>query len=200
MSQEPEDDTPAPKKKKGGKNKLLIPLVAVVVAAIAGGAGWYFAGRHKDADTPPAEAKAEPATPPVFVKLEVFTVNLRNTGGENHFLQTDITLKVKGPEVEAALKEQSPSVRNAILLLLSSKTMEDVSTVEGKQQLADQVIAAVNPLMPGGKPPAGAAPPAAPAAAPAAAPPAPPAPAAPAAPVPHDGPVQEVLFTTFIIQ
>jgi flagellar FliL protein len=129
----------APEAKKK-KPLLLIAIVLVVLLAAGGGAGWYFLGNK-----PPAaagkDAKAAPpkeaAKPPVFVTLEPFTVNL--AGGE-HYLQLGVVLQVADEETAEAVKTHLPQVRNALLLLLSSKTPADLESIEGKQKLAGEIL------------------------------------------------------------
>ena len=140
-------DAAAPKSKK----KLLVIIVAaVVLLGGAGGAAAWFLG-HKDKD-PAAkkEVKAEPAKPPVFMNLEPFTVNLNPEDGEQ-YLQTAITLKVASGEVSEALSVHLPEVRSRILLLLSSKKASELTTIAGKNKLADEVLEVVKrPFSPKG--------------------------------------------------
>lgn len=136
----------APKK---GKGKLLIIIVAaVVLLAGGGGAAWYFLHAKKASNDGHEEAKheAEPAKPPVFVKLETFTVNLA-TEGEDHMLQTDIELKVADAKVTDTIKAHMPEIRNDMLLLLSSKTASTLATAEGKQKLSSEVKGQINKVL-----------------------------------------------------
>ena len=54
------------------------------------------------------------------MKLESFTVNLADEGGER-LAQVAIVLELGGKESEAALAKNLPLVRNNMLLLLSSQ-------------------------------------------------------------------------------
>lgn len=133
----------APRKSKG---KLLIIIVAaVVLLAGGGGAAWYFMHAKKAAHDGQEEARheTEPAKPPVFVKLESFTVNLA-TEGEEHMLQTDIELKVADAKATETVKAHMPEIRNALLLLLSSKTARALATAEGKQKLSGEIKVQIN--------------------------------------------------------
>ncbi|HUO44422.1 MAG TPA: flagellar basal body-associated FliL family protein [Burkholderiales bacterium] len=206
-------DAPAAAPRKGGK-KLLVSILALVIVAGGGAAAWYVL---KSRETTKPEVKAQPVVP-VYAALDTFTVNLLSDDGQNHHLQTNITLELGSPEVEQDLKQREPAIRNAILLLLSSKTSAELLTTDGKKKLADEVLATVNTTLsssqpgPVAAPPAVAAPATPPVAAlPAAAPEAtPPQTAAPPATAPRSsattaggvnapGPVRGVLFTAFII-
>jgi len=133
----------APKK---GKGKLLIIIIAaVVLLGGGGGAAWYFMSAKKAGDVKQVKHE-EPAKPPVFVKLDAFTVNL-TADGEEHYLQVDIQLKVAEPKVSDKIKEHMPEIRNSVLLLLSSKTASALSSMEGKQKLSSEIKEQVNKVL-----------------------------------------------------
>ncbi len=138
-------ETVAPKK---SKKKLLLVLIVVLVLLGAGGGGaWYwFMVRDTSAAAP------KKPVPPVFISLEPFTVNLQPESGE-HYLQIAITLQVTDKEEVDLIKLYTPQVRNRILLLLSSKKASEITSVEGKKKLAEEIAAAVNqPFIQDGKP------------------------------------------------
>jgi len=200
---------------KPKRRKLIIiaALASTLVLAAAGGAAWYLARPKNPAEAtaapaPAAKPKGEKAKPAIFVALETFTVNLQPESGDR-YLQTTLSLKVADPAAEQAIKQQMPEIRSRLLLVLSSKRASELTSIEGKQALANQIAAQINHVLnPGAAPPPplkSPEPAAAPAqkAAEAGAPTADKAPEA-AAPVPpepaSDGPVLSVLFTNFIIQ
>jgi flagellar FliL protein len=121
---------------------LLIGLVAVVVLAVGGGGAWFFLSHKKAADGHVAEAKPAHRDPPLFFTLEPFVVNL--TGDETRYLQVGIDLKVSDNSVTDQIKSHLPEIRNGVLLLLSSKKPDDVATLEGKNQLREEIRDAVN--------------------------------------------------------
>jgi len=136
-----------------GKGKLFIMIgAAALVLALGAGAGWYF--MHKGADD---SAAAEPAkkehtsskkakksdAKPEYIAVEPFTVNLQPEHGDQ-YLQVAFTLQVNSPEQVELIKANMAKVRSRVLLLLSGKKASEISTVEGKQQLAGEILAAVN--------------------------------------------------------
>ncbi len=133
----------APAKKK----KLLIIVVALLVVVLAAGGGAFLllSGKpatEQQADEEEAEAHAEEeAKPPVYEKLETFTVNLAD---QESYLQAEISLKVADPKVQEKLKQRMPEVRDALLRLLSSKTAEELMSADGKTALAEEVRKEVN--------------------------------------------------------
>jgi flagellar FliL protein len=132
------EETAPPKK---GRGKLFkIAGAVLLLAAVGGGTASYFMGQNGHEAT---GEKAVSAKPPVFIPIEQFTVNLNPEEGEK-FLQTAFTLKVTDDAVIDAIKLQLPDVRNRILLLLSSKKSSDISNVEGKQKLAEEIMVVTN--------------------------------------------------------
>jgi len=176
-------DTTAPPSRKKRSGKWFLLALALAIVAGSGGAAWYLLKAGTAHETKP-EVKAEPVKP-TYAALETFTVNLLSDDGQSHHLQTNITLDINNPAVEEELKQHDPAVRNAILMLLSSKTNTELLTTEGKKKLADEVLATVNATL---SPPV-----ANPAAANQGAGAAKPGGANP------PGPVRSVLFTAFII-
>ena len=122
-------DGKAPKKKR----RWPLILVALFVLAGAGGGGaWFMLGQG------PAKHKAEPEKPPVFVNLDSFTVNLQPQGS-GQFAQVGLALKMTDTHAVDGVKLHMPEIRNRILLLLSTKTAQDLYTVTGKEQLVREI-------------------------------------------------------------
>ena len=135
----------------GGKSKLLIIVGALVlVLGIGGGAAWYFMHGSGDAETASEAApkkdhgkkKKKESAPPVYVAIEPFTVNLQPENGDQ-YLQVAFTLQADGAEQEELIKTNMAKVRSRVLLLLSGKKASEINTVEGKQQLAGEILAVV---------------------------------------------------------
>lgn len=76
-----------------------------------------------------------------YAKLDPITVNLH---GLAQFLQVQITLKVASPEVGETIKEYMPVIRHEMILLLSSKEADQISSFEGKKKLFAETRHAIN--------------------------------------------------------
>lgn len=134
------------------KKIILIVLAVLLIAGLAAGGAWYYMHQkagHKDK----VEAKhEEPAQQPVFLTLETFTVNLQPDPDEK-FLQLDLSIQLKNAEAAEVLKVQMPAVRNRLLMLLTSKKASQISIIEGKTELSDQIADEMRkPFVAGGKP------------------------------------------------
>jgi len=142
-----------PPKKKG---KMLIIILAVVgVLVIGGGVGAYLllskpadekSAKHGDdaAAAEDEEGHGDEKHPPIYVKLEAFTVNLAD---QESYLQTEIQLMVADAKVGEKMNARLPEVRDALIRLLSSKTGEELSQQEGKDELALEIQKQVNEVL-----------------------------------------------------
>jgi flagellar FliL protein len=134
----------------GGKNKLFMMIgAAVLVLGLGGGAGWYFlhgggaeAAEPAKKDQGGSKKKKKDEHPPEYLAIESFTVNLQPENGDQ-YLRVAFTLQVDGPEQVELIKANMAKVRSRVLLLLSGKKASEINTVEGKQQLAGEILAAV---------------------------------------------------------
>ena len=133
------DAVPAPKK---GKKLMIVIIAALLVLAVGGGAGVYFIMARKNADTSHAETKepVEKKGPSVFAPLEPFTVNLADPS-RSHYLQIGLTFEVSGTDIADAIKAQMPLLRSRVLLILTSKSSEELATPQGKGKLAAELVA-----------------------------------------------------------
>lgn len=133
-----------------GKAKLLI-IIAVVVAVllVGGGVGAYLLlskpNAEEGAKPGDEEHHAEDEHPPVYEKLESFTVNLAD---QQYYLQIEeMTLLVDSPASQEKIKLRLPEVRDALFRLLSSKTGEELFDKAGKDKLAEEIRTEVNHIL-----------------------------------------------------
>jgi flagellar FliL protein len=151
----------APKKK--GKLVIIIALVAVLVLA-GGGAAVFFLtskpasekqakGDHGDEEAAAGEGEEgeegddsghEDEHPPIYEKLETFTVNLAD---QESYLQTEIQLQCADSKIQTRVKAHMPEVRDVLIRLLSSKTAEELAQPDGKAKLSADVQKAVNDVL-----------------------------------------------------
>ncbi len=137
-----------------GKKKPWGMIIGIIVGLLVLGGGGYFAYitffQEKPVEETPAEGKEgapkvvkEEGTIGVMFPLDPFIVNLAGSAGKR-FLKVTISLELSTPEVHAELKENIQKVTDSILVLLSSKSFEDVYSVQGKFKLKDEVTTRVN--------------------------------------------------------
>lgn len=142
-----EDQAEQPKKKS--RSAIILAAIILALAGAGGGAWWYFSGsageKVAEGDNQGQESEDEEEHPPVYERLETFTVNL--SGGDDRYLQVDISLKVADREVAEKIKRQAPEIRDNLLRLLTSKTAEELSSVEGKNKLGEDIQGQINGIL-----------------------------------------------------
>ena len=165
MAEHETEQAPA---KKGGKfKKLIILFVAAIVVLGGAGAGVYFfmpqlipgkgkaaegqAEGHaaeKTAEHKPAVEAGPPSLGALF-PLESFIVNLADPGGKR-YLKVNMTMELSNAELKKEIEGRLPQIRDAILLLLSSLTFDDINSMEGKIRLRSQIVSRCNSFLKSG--------------------------------------------------
>lgn len=181
---EPENTTPQKPKSK----LLLLIVIGILAGAIAAGAAFFLLQKNDGGEGahPAEKKKIEAGVPPVFYRFEKpFTVKLQ-TEQQDAYLQTEIQLRLQDAHDQELIKQYEPELKYRITLALMERKASDLGNAAGVQKLATELRDIANNVI---------VPPAPPTHSPAVAGAAEPAPAAAA-----NGPVQSVLFSTFIIQ
>lgn len=147
MAQEPvvqEEGAEEAAPKKSNK-KLIIIIAAVVLLIGAGVGGWLMmSGGDEHAEGEEGEHKEEVVVKePVFVKLDTFTVNLNPEEGDK-YLQVDITLNASSSDEAGVIEKQMPQVRNRVLMILTSKLASEISDMDGKKMLGEELVEEIN--------------------------------------------------------
>jgi len=92
-------------------------------------------------------ANAVPIEPPVFVSLApAFVVNIGEIE-QGRFLQTEIEVLTRDPEVGEAIEKLMPMIRSNILLILGQQTIDTISTREGMDALQQEVLREVENIL-----------------------------------------------------
>jgi flagellar FliL protein len=141
-------------------NKILVLLIGVMMMLILGLGGGLFmmwnqlsalnAQSVADAGGQPDEVVSlEQSLGPIF-SLDTFIVNLADKGG-TRYLRVTMDLELGNSELEDELYKRLPQVRDSLLMILPSKRFEDISTVQGKTALRDEMLEALNGYLGQGK-------------------------------------------------
>ena len=149
-AEEEGDEEGGEEEKKG----LPIKLILIVVGVLALAGGGYFAYTNFFQEEPVEELKEEEGAdgekaeelPPglgVMFTMDPFVVNLAGSEGKR-FLKVTATLELSSPEVNPEFEENLQKITDSILVLLSSKSFEDVYSVQGKFKLKDEITTRVN--------------------------------------------------------
>ncbi|MDY7001202.1 MAG: flagellar basal body-associated FliL family protein [Thermodesulfobacteriota bacterium] len=152
-------ESPKEEKKKSGKLKWIIILVLLL--GLGGGGGYFaytkfFSGKG-DATNATEEAGEEEGAEEAgeegetgMTSLPTFVVNLADPLGRR-YLKLSMDVEVKGLETVEELTKAEPKIRDAVILLLSSKTFADLSTMENKLLLKNEIVERLNQVLGGSK-------------------------------------------------
>lgn len=138
---------PKPKSKLSVLKVLIMGFLGLVL--IAGGLVAYVL--MTDDPTMGQEAQADEGSlhERVTMPLDPFLVNLADKESRR-YLKLKVELEVDGEGTAKELEKYTPNIRDALILLLSSKTYLDIASFKGKQQLKEEIKQRVAAL-PGGK-------------------------------------------------
>jgi flagellar FliL protein len=152
----------------GGLKKILIIVIVLVVVLVGAAVALRFIAPglipglgEKPSETPAAgtAAPAAPGAPPPppaptgdapamgeLYSMNPFIVNLVDPTGKR-YLKLTLALEMDRPELKTELESRKPQVRDAILILLSSMSYDDIATMQGKTRLRTQIITRVNQFL-----------------------------------------------------
>jgi len=133
--------------KKSKKGLIIIIIIAVLVLGGGGFGAYWFLLR-----TPPPTAaelaeiesakKPEPVILPVFA-MKPFVVNLADKKSRR-YLKVTMKLELSNEELLEEVDKRRAQLRDVVLTLLSSKTAAEITTLEGKFLLRQDIIKRVN--------------------------------------------------------
>ncbi len=159
-----------PKKRSRLKFIFILLFLLVLIVGTLGGAYWWFflrsgslgfsellggdkeitetegqqsASKQND-NTKDAPLAPQPVLKPVT--LPPFTVNLSDSSGKK-YLRVGIDVELSTQDAIKILEAQGPRVRDAIILLLSSKTSADLVSAEGKVILKNEIADRLNQIL-----------------------------------------------------
>jgi len=145
---------------------ILIGLVLMLVLVMGGGMFMIYTklpSASPKAIVPEPEAgveagasaeKTKPEDIGAVVSMDTFIVNLADPGG-NRYLRVTMDLELAGKPADKSaaktagdeLAKRMPQIRDAILMILSTKRYADISTSEGKTALREEILNAVNDIL-----------------------------------------------------
>jgi flagellar FliL protein len=145
-----EEGTEDQRPKKSPLRWILL-VGAAAVLGVGGYLGWSFfgPGSSKDAalvqsgSLPKAVNKNEVSK--IICPLDFFVVNLLDkTNIAKRYLKVTLALEVGDEEAKAKVEKHKTQLRDSIILLLTSQAFQDISSVEGKLGLKQEVMNRAN--------------------------------------------------------
>lgn len=148
---------------KAQKPTLFIILSIVNMAVVAAVGFMMYMGKKKEAQEPKIEhvikgeheaqkeeEKGEHEFTKEMIKLESFVVNMAGSRGRR-IARVSMEFEVDNDKVRDEIDSRTAQIRDIIIIILSSKTLESVSGKEGKDALREEVRDTVNGFLTKGK-------------------------------------------------
>jgi flagellar FliL protein len=163
-------------KKSSNKMLMIIIIVVLLLIVIIGGVAAFLllSDDEEEAATTPAAPTAKTAPTPapvattpsytstavgpvrklseigVLYPLDTFTVNLKSDSGRR-YLKVTMDLELSNQELTAELDNKTAVIRDQIIRILTSKTLEEVTSRKGKDKLTQQIKDTLNAMLDGGQ-------------------------------------------------
>jgi len=157
-----------PTEKKSGNMLMIIIIVVLILIIVLGAVAAIFLMGSDDEqtqnNTPQAKEKSVSKKSKsnsnsnseedsrqlkdigILYPLDTFTVNLKSDAGRR-YLKVTMSLELEGPELSLELDAKSPVLRDRIIRILTSKTLEEISSKKGKQKVSDQIMDTLNAMI-----------------------------------------------------
>jgi len=122
--------------------KILFIVIPIILVLVLAGAG-VFVYTQVIAKENGGETKGEKVGP--ILETEEFTVNVSNT--TNRYIKAKFALEVSDKKVLEELEEKKPLLKDRIIMVLSSQSLQELSTVEGKEACKKAIMNTVNEFL-----------------------------------------------------
>jgi flagellar FliL protein len=156
MAEEKENQELEENEKSGGSNKLLLVVIIVLLLfllIIGGVVAYFLLSGDEEAPTQPEAQKMEKKKKvsdlteigPIY-PLDPFVVNLVSSNAAR-YLKCKIDLELDSPELQQEIDKKLPAIRDLIIRILSSKTVEEIQTSKGKEKLKEEIKRKINEIL-----------------------------------------------------
>lgn len=155
---------------KKSSNMLMIIIIAVLILIILIGAVVAFLLMSDDEGQPSAQQQQvkERSAPKqnirssgssvdmgdsrqfsdigILYPIDTFTVNLKSDSGRR-YLKVTMSLELEGDELSIELDSKAAVLRDRVIRILSSKTLEEISSKKGKAKVSSQIMDTLNAMI-----------------------------------------------------
>ena len=145
MAKKAEEVTEGERKEKKGFS--LKSVLLVLVLAMVGFMGYNFlkqSGFFAPKEDAPKKARAK--EPIIYTFEGNFLVNLADKDNLR-YLKAVISVALSNQKAEDELRKKSVEIRDAIIMILSAQTSEDLATPEGKERLKSLIAERINGML-----------------------------------------------------
>jgi flagellar protein FliL len=142
MTSENTFGTPARKESGSGAAMTVLSMVAIVAMVVA---GWLW---HRSTSAQPSDALSASGDVKAVLHLEGFVVNLDSASG-NGYLRVGIDLGLGAALKEGEARSAAVArVRDSVLSVLGTCSVEELLTVGGKAKLKDDLLNTIRERVP----------------------------------------------------
>lgn len=147
MAEKKAPEAEKPEKTGKGKLKMIILLVVIVVLAIGlsvAGTLWFL-GEGSTSDDDGAEASADPAfVPSQYLVLEKSLTTTVPSQERQRYAQIYVALEARDAAALEAAELHMPLLRSRLISTISNSEFAQLRTPEGRGQLVEGMLTAVN--------------------------------------------------------
>ncbi|MDY6798987.1 MAG: flagellar basal body-associated FliL family protein [Pseudomonadota bacterium] len=146
MAENKASEAEKPERAVKGKLKLIILLVVIVILAVGlsvAGTLWFL--ENRGADTEEDAAASEPEfVPSQYLVLEKSLTTTVPAQDRQRYAQIYVALEARDAEALAAAELHMPLLRSRLISTISNTDFARLRTPEGRGDLVDDMLAAVN--------------------------------------------------------
>ena len=166
MAEEESTEEEQPKEKKSNMLMIIIIVVLILIILIGATVGILLMGGDDEDEVsspPPAQERTVSKSKRsgsssnyddsrqlsdigILYPLDTFTVNLKSDAGRR-YLKVTMSLELDGDELSIELDAKSPVLRDRVIRILTSKTLEEISSKKGKQKVSTQIMDTLNAMI-----------------------------------------------------
>ncbi len=171
MAEEENTEEEVPKEKKSNMLMIIIVVVLILIILIGVVVGIVLMdGDEEEVTSAPAPQAKERSVSRsssrsssssmdssrqlseigILYPLDTFTVNLKSDAGRR-YLKVTMSLELEGEELSLELDAKSPVLRDRIIRILTSKTLEEISSKKGKAKISSQIMDTLNSMISDGE-------------------------------------------------
>ena len=130
--------------------KLLIVAIALLIVATVGSAfATYLIFARGNTEVAAQSGEVGEKKRPLGPTYDVgeFTLNLASSSNQMRFIRTQIVLETSSNRVISDLEDRTPQIRDQLIRLLRARTVEELNSADGMEQLRLDILQAMNTLV-----------------------------------------------------
>ena len=152
MAKEKNTDQEAEQESAKSGKKLSLKLLVLIFAILLLGIGAYFGytyfypGSENATNATKKDQPDKTKQNTSMVSLPTILVNLADPLGKR-YLKMTAKLEVQGDKAKTMVKDNMPKIKDSVIMLLSSKSFKDLSSMDKKIRLKKQIVKRINQIL-----------------------------------------------------